>query len=102
MPDERPPVVLESSQNSPNASQRVRVQTVNAESVVKKCARRREFYANCLRTPTESQRPVEPKPPLPRSVEDSTSTGTSSARVTDAITICAIRSPRRTWNGAWP
>lgn len=39
-------------------------------------------------------RPVEPKPPLPRSVSLSAAATTSSACVTGAMTICAIRSPR--------
>src|SRR6185437_16121093 len=48
------------------------------------------------------QWPVEPKPPPPRSVEGSVDTPISSARPTDAITICAIRSPRLTGNGLSP
>ena len=50
----------------------------------------------------ESHRPVEPKPPAPRSVAPSSSTSRNSARSTGAGTSWAIRSPRRTSNGSAP
>jgi hypothetical protein len=48
------------------------------------------------------QRPVEPNPPPPRPVDDSSVTATSSARATGAITIWAMRSPRLIVNGSAP
>ena len=47
-------------------------------------------------------RPVDPNPPEPRCVSSSVATMLSSARVTGAITICAIRSPRLMTKASWP
>lgn len=47
-------------------------------------------------------RPVEPKPPDPRSVSSRLPVSTSRARETGAITSCAMRSPRRISIGASP
>ncbi len=80
------PAVRESSDNIPKETRRVRVQTVNVNPGAKK---------GC-------QRPVEPKPPVPRSVAESDDAGTSSARITAATIICAMRSPRLIGNGASP
>jgi hypothetical protein len=72
----------------------------------RKTAPRKNAVLNFIRTifmkMNPNQRPVEPKPPLPRSVAESATAATSSARITGAITICAIRSPRRIGNGASP
>ena len=46
--------------------------------------------------------PVLPKPPSPRAESGSASTSSKRPRETGAITICAIRSPRRTTNGSLP
>jgi hypothetical protein len=55
-----------------------------------------------IERPKKNQRPVDPKPPLPRSVSESDVTDLSSAWTTAAITICAMRSPRRMVKGAVP
>ena len=65
--------------------------------------RRSDFLKiNAAGLAVPDQRPVEPNPPLPRAVAESVATGTSSAWTTDAITICAMRSPRRIVNGTSP
>ncbi len=46
-----------------------------------------------LRGPSGSQRPVLPKPPVPRAVLSSSGTSRSSGVQTGASTSCAIRSP---------
>src|SRR5205807_8846842 len=49
-----------------------------------------------------SASPVLPKPPSARAVSSSDSTTLNEARDTGAMTICAIRSPRRIVNGSVP
>ncbi len=51
---------------------------------------------------TSSYRPVEPKPPAPRSVAGTSSTTSQATRYTGATTSCATRSPRSTRKGACP
>ena len=46
---------------------------------------------------TDYSVPLEPKPPVPRSVSSSSSTSTSSTAGTRWITSCAMRSPRSIW-----
>jgi hypothetical protein len=48
---------------------------------------------------TGDYRPVDPKPPEPRAVAESSGTSERTARSTRATTSCAMRSPRRTVNG---
>src|ERR1700730_316097 len=91
----RLPPPCESTDHIPNRSRRVRVQTVNAIPGAKKCRVKlypRDFYANG----SVSRRELAP------GRTEAAAAGTSSAWTTDAITSCAIRSPRRIGNGASP
>src|SRR3546814_7729320 len=47
-------------------------------------------------------KPVEPNPPAPRPLSDRVSASSQATRVTGAITIWAMRSPRAMANGACP